>query len=275
MKKLITILLAACLMAGAAFTFASCGAKEDKLICGVTEFDPMNYLDADGNWTGFDTEFALLVGQKIGLEVEFQKIEWSSKYTELKSGAINAIWNGFTANSVEKDDGKARSAKVDFSYSYMINTQCAVVKADKAGEYKTAADFASKTIAAESGSSGESVANTIVGGGKVVAAGSQTSALTEVLSGASDCAVVDITLAAELLSKGGDFAKLKILSIDLGADTEYYAVGFKKGSSLTKKVNDAIKELYDDGSLLTLAKKYNLENALILNTDVKGFTAVD
>jgi len=47
------------------------------------------------------------------------------------------------------------------------------------------------------------------------------------------------------------------------------AVGFKKGDDLRNKVNQAIKELYDDGTLLKLAEKYGLENTLLLDTTTR------
>ena len=49
-----------------------------------------------------------------------------------------------------------------------------------------------------------------------------------------------------------------------------YAVGFKKGSDLRDKVNKALKELYDEGKMTELAKKYNLEDSLVLDTSFRG-----
>ena len=270
MKKVSAIALVLVLMLGALASTASCGKDNNanKLVCGVTDFEPMNYLDSSGKWTGFDTEFALLVGKKLNMEVVFQEIEWGSKYSELESGAINCIWNGFTANVADSDDGVLRTKKVDFSYTYMLNQQCVIVKADRADEFKSIGDLAGKTAAAEKGSAGETFANEVVGsGGKVIDSAAQVDTFREVKSGAVDCAVIDIILARQLAGSG-DYSDLKIADIEL--DSEVYAVGFKKGSSLTKKVNDAMKALYDDGSLLELAKKYGLENTLLLDTSFKS-----
>jgi len=119
MKKCVFMLLAVILSVSLA-SFASCSKKDaGTLTCGVTEYEPMNYRDERGNWTGFDTELAMLVGKRLGIKVAFQEIDWGNKYQELQAGTINAIWNGFTANASE--NGVPRSNMVDFSYSYMLN----------------------------------------------------------------------------------------------------------------------------------------------------------
>ena len=64
----------------------------------------------------------------------------------------------------------------------------------------------------------------------------------------------------------GDFADLAIVE-SITLDSEIYAVGFKKGSELTAKVNAAIKELAADGTLAALAEKYGLSNYVITNFD--------
>ncbi len=255
MKKVLTMLLAVMLLV---VTLAGCTAEKDVLTCGVTIFENMNEQDADGNWTGFETEFAQEVGKIIGMDVAFQVIDWGQKYNELNSGAIDCIWNGFTANS--SDDGIKRSDLVDFSYGYMLNQQCVVVKADKLDTYKSEADLSGKSACVEGGSAGASYAETVTDADKIFSTTAQINAFTEVKSGAVDFAVVDIILAQNICGKG-DYVDLAIVdAIEL--ESEIYAVGFKKGSDLTAKVNAAIKELEENGKLMELATKYGFENVL-------------
>jgi len=256
MKKLTAIVLAALMLA---CCFVSCGeTKDNTLTCGVTIFENMNEKDENGNWTGFETEFAQEVGKILGMEVEFQEIDWSQKYNEVNSGAIDCIWNGFTANS--SDNGIARSELVDFSYGYMLNQQCVVVKADKLADYTDEASLAGKSACVEGGSAGAAYAESVTDADKIFATTAQINAFTEVKSGAVDFAVVDIILAQNVCGNG-DYADLAIVeAIEL--DSEIYAVGFKKGSDLTAKVNDAIKQLEANGKLMELATKYGFENVL-------------
>ncbi len=263
MKKIIALALALLMCV---FALSACGKKDNTLVCGVTIFENMNELDADGNWTGFETEFATEVAKILGMEVKFQEIEWEQKYNELNSGAIDCIWNGFTANS--SDNGIKRSDLVDFSYGYMLNQQCVVVKKADLAKYTKPEDLAGKKACVEGGSAGASYAETVTEKELVSAATSQVKAFPELKSGAVDFIVVDILLAQNLCGQG-DYADLAIVeAIEL--DSEIYAVGFKKGSDLTAKVNDAIKQLEENGKLMELAKKYGFENVLKVTENIEG-----
>jgi len=258
MKKFLVVFLSVIMLFTAIFTMAGCSKDDNVLTCGVTIFENMNEKDENGNWTGFETEFAQEVGKLIGMEVAFQEIDWGQKYNELNAGAIDCIWNGFTANS--EDEGVKRSELVDFSYGYMLNQQCIVVKKDAVDTYKTEADLKGKKACVESGSAGASYAESVTDKDKVFAATAQINTFTEVKSGAVDFAVVDILLAKNICGNG-DYADLAIVeAIEL--EHEIYAVGFKKGSELTAKVNEAIKTLEANGKLMELAKKYGFENVL-------------
>ena len=69
---------------------------------GMTVYEPMNYKDADGNWTGFDTEFANAVAAKLGVTTEFIVIDWDNKWATLDSKKIDVVWNGMTLSEEAK-----------------------------------------------------------------------------------------------------------------------------------------------------------------------------
>ena len=143
----------------------------------------------------------------------------------------------------------------------MLNQQCVVVKKSNLDSYKSEADLVGKTAVVESGSAGQSYADGAVGdSGKVIKAAAQINTFTEVKSGAADFAVVDIILAQNVCGKGNYDDLCIVNAIEL--ESEIYAIGFRRGSDLTAKVNEAIKTLRDNGKLLEIAKKYGLENSL-------------
>jgi len=203
------------------------------------------------------TSSAEAVFDKLGYKVIFQEIVWESKYTDLESNTIDCIWNGFTANTAD-NDGVLRSEKVDFSYNYMENRQVVVVKNDSG--IATAADLNGKLGVAESGSAGETYAKEFEGT-TFKGFTKQTDCLFEVNAGTADFAVLDAQLAKSYAGQG-DYANLVILD-DLSSDVEYYAIGFKKGSDLTAKVNKALEELGADGTIAALAEKYDVANTAI------------
>ena len=255
MKKLLALLMAVLMIVAC---FAGCGSKKEVITVGYTIYEPMNYLDADKKLVGFDTELAQKVFTNLGYEVLFQEIVWENKYTDLNSGTIDCVWNGFTANTAD-DDGVARADKVDFSYNYMENLQVVVVKKD-AGITK-AEDLKGKFGVAESGSAGESYAKDTFKDISFKGFTKQTDCLTEVKSKTADFAVLDAQLAKSYCGKG-DYADLVIVD-GLESDVEYYAIGFKKGSELTAKVNEQLEKLGADGTIAELAEKYGVANTAI------------
>ena len=270
MKRILTLLLALTLVLSTALSFAACGSgsdwaaiqKKGYFVCGVTVYEPMNYKDAAGNWTGFDTEFAQAVAAKLGVEVRFQPIDWPGKYAELNSGTIDLIWNGFTLGM--ETDGKARTEYVDFTHAYLENRQCVVTLASKVNELNTKDAFAGKKGVAEGGSSGQGVAEELAGDENLIKTfDSQAMALAEVVAGNADFAVIDWQMANAMVGKES-YATLAVNNAYL-PESEVYAIGCRKGSDLTAKINQAIEELSADGTLAALAEKYRLTNDLIEN----------
>lgn len=253
MKKIIALILSLMLIC---CVFTGCGAKET-VVVGYTIYEPMNYLDENGKLVGFDTELAEAVFGGLGYKVVFKEIDWKAKYTELDSGTINCIWNGFTANAAD-DDGIQRSEKVDFSYNYMENLQVVVAKTDSG--IATKDDLKGKIADAEIGSAGETYAKKFEG---ITFKGAikQTDCLLSVKSGNADFAVVDAQLAKSYCGKG-DYANLAVVDA-LTSEVEYYAIGFKKDSELTDKVNEQLEKLAADGTLTKLAEKYNLATSVL------------
>ena len=263
MKKILSLILALIMVMGTLFCLTSCnGNDENTLVCGVTIIPGLNEQDENGNWTGFESEFAMEVGKLLDMKVEFQEIDWGQKYMELESGKIDCVWNGFTANSTDKINGveKKRSDLVDFSYGYMLNQQCIVIKNSNKDVIKSEADLAGKKAGVETGSAGESYASTVTDNMEKYPA--QSKAFLEVKSGAVEFAVVDIVMAKNMCGKG-NYEDLMIVE-DIVLDSEVYAVGFEKGSELTAKVNDAIKTLFENGKIAELAEKYNFQNVVQL-----------
>ena len=264
MKRILSIIMAVAIIACALTAFSSCGNKTDwqkiqeqgYFRVGYTNYAPMNYIEND-ELVGFDTEFAQLVAAELGVEVKFQLITWSQKYSELKSGAIDCIWNGFTSNCAD-DDGVQRADKVDFSMAYMDNAQCVVVKSENLANYTSAESLAGKTCAVEGGSAGASYAATVTTNDEehIKKVDAQIDAFTELMSGAVDFIVVDVLLANEMCGNGQYADLVKVEAIEIA--TEEYSIGFRKGSDFTAKVNEAIEKLAKSGELKKLADKYDL-----------------
>ena len=219
-----------------------------KLVIGYTVYEPMNYTDADGNFTGFDTELATAVCEKLGVEPEFVEINWDTKVVELDAKSIDCIWNGMTLT----DDILANTACTE---AYAKNAQVVVMKAGSG--YTSTADLVGKTVVAEAGSAGETTIqeDESLAQADYISKGVQTDCLMEVAAGTADAAVLDLTLASAMIGEGTDYADLEIVD-ELNA--EEYGVAFRKGSDAAAAVNEAFAALKEDGTMQTLADKYGL-----------------
>ena len=219
-----------------------------KMVIGYTVYEPMNYTDADGNFTGFDTELATAVCEKLGVEPEFVEINWDTKVVELDAKSIDCIWNGMTLT----DDIMANTATTS---AYAKNAQVVVIK--DGTDYTSTADLVGKTVVAEAGSAGEAAieGDENLAQADYISKSVQTDCLMEVAAGTADAAVLDLTLANAMIGAGTDYASLKIVD-ELNA--EEYGVAFRKGSDAAAAVDAAFDELKADGTMQALADKYDL-----------------
>lgn len=225
------------------------------MVIGYTVYEPMNYTDENGEFTGFDTEFAKAVCEKLGVEPEFVEINWDTKVVELDAKSIDCIWNGMTIT----DDLKENIAVSD---PYVKNMQVVVIKDSNKDTFKDTASLSGANLVAEAGSAGQTAieADENLSQANLTTVTKQTDALLEIESGASDAAVLDWTLAKSMIGEGTDFTDLMMID-GVELSVEEYGIGFRKGSDLCTEVNKIMAELVEDGTLPALAEKYGLSLA--------------
>ena len=259
MKKFLAVLMAVLMMA---LCFAGCGGNEEKtdmeyvkekgkLVVGITDFEPMDYEDKDGNWIGFDADMAKAFAKYLGVEVEFVEINWDNKIMELDGKNIDCVWNGMTLTDEVK-------AAMDCSKPYCNNAQVIVVPADKAEQYKTAEDCKNLTFAVEAGSAGKDQA--VANGFKYTEVLDQATALSEVAAGTCDAAIIDSLMAGAMIGEGTGYANLTYTA---GLNSEEYGVGFRKGSDLVAEFNKFFDAEVANGNVQKVAETYGVQEALI------------
>ena len=258
MKKLISLALAAVL----GLSLTACGGKsadsdkkyvQDKgtLVVGITEFEPMDYQDASGNWIGFDADLAKAFAESLGVKAEFQIIEWDNKTMELEGKTIDVVWNGMTLTPEV-------TGAMECSNAYCNNAQVIVVPVDKADSFQDKDNIPEVSFAVEAGSAGEAQASMFELEHTPVT--TQADALMEVAAGTSDAAIIDSLMAAAMVGEGTGYASL---TYTVGLNSEEYGVGFRKGSDLVDTFNAFWKAAYDDGTVLDTATTYGVQEAII------------
>ena len=146
-KKLIMGLAVLAIMVGA----VGCNKKnvtsdDNEIVIGYDNtYFPMGYLDDNGDTVGFDVDLAKETFKRLNMDVKFQSIDWSMKETELNSGNIDAIWNGYSLT-------EERKAKVTYTDAYMKNSQLIVTL--KNSTIKSKEDLNDKVVGTQQGSAG-------------------------------------------------------------------------------------------------------------------------
>ena len=257
MKKVFALVLALIL---ALSCLTACGASSDSdlkyiqkkgtMIVGITDYEPMDFKDENGNWTGFDAELAEMVCKELGVKCEFFVLaDWGKKFYELETKNIDCIWNGMTITDEVK-------LNTNCSDTYVINAQVLVMKADVVGQYDAVELLQGLTFAVENGSAGQDEVVALgVPDSQIIAVQDQAAALMEVAAGTSDACVIDITMANAMTGEGTSYADL---ASGISLSSEEYGIGFRKDSDVTAKVNELLAKYKADGTLQALADKYSL-----------------
>lgn len=228
-------------------------------------FVPMGYEDEDGSNVGFDIDLANAVFKEYGITVKWQSINWDMKETELNNGTIDLIWNGYSITD-------ERSEKMLFTDPYMVNEQVLVTK--KSSGITSFADMKDKVLGAQSGSSGydaftshPEVLKDIVSGGDATQYETFTQALIDLKNDRIDGLLIDKVYANYYLEQEGELDNYNIISSEF--DGEDFAVGARKADkTLVKKINQAFKKLYQDGTFQEISNKWFGED--VATDDVKN-----
>lgn len=225
--------------------------EKGTLVVGITEFEPMDYQDENGNWIGFDADMAAAFAESLGVEVQFQVIDWDNKVMELDGKTIDVVWNGMTLTD------EVLSA-MECSNPYFDNAQVVIVPADKAADYQTVESVQDLAFSVEIGSAAKEQADAY--GFNYTEAADQATALLEVSSGTADAAIIDYLMSVAMTGEGTSYADL---TSTVSLNTEQYGVGFRKGSDLAAALNDFFAEKYADGTMQSIADKYGIADKLV------------
>lgn len=215
-------------------------SDKDKLIIGLDEnFPPMGFRDDDGDLIGFDIDLATAAGEKMGKEVVFQPIDWSSKELELNSGKVDLLWNGLT---ITED----RLSKMSFTSPYLKNRQVILVKEDSDIAFKS--DLDGKKIGLQKESSALEAVNKdpIKDSIKEISEyPDNIAAFTDLDIGRIDAVVVDEVVARYYLEN--NVAPFRILDENFG--NEEYGIAAKfENTELINELQKALDELSEEGT---------------------------
>ena len=233
------------------------GAKEkdDTLVIGIDDtFAPMGFRDEDNNIVGFDIDYAKAAAEKMGVEVKMQPIDWGAKESELNSGRIDLIWNGYTITDERKE-------KVLFTKPYLKNAQVVVTLSDS--KLSKLDDLEGKVVGLQAQSSAADALNDNPIKSKikkVTEFDDNVMALNDLKSGRLDAVVIDEIVIDYYMTKEKDTFKI----LDESLAPEEYGIGVKKGNEeLLNKLQKALDEMNEDGTAAEISEKWFGEDQVL------------
>jgi len=127
------------------------------------------------------------------------------------------------------------------------------------------------TVMAEAGSAGEDIAKDFVeknNNAEYISAQAQRDVLTELIAKTADIGFIDSIMANYYIQTEGSTFAGKLEMVEIDAEAETYAIGFRKADVyLTQKVNAALYDLQQDGTITEIASTYGLNNSLVTFTE--------
>ncbi|WP_397334075.1 amino acid ABC transporter substrate-binding protein [Paenibacillus macerans] len=253
MGLVLTVMLTA--LAGCSGASSGSGKGGNTLVIGIDDkFAPMGFRDEKNEIVGFDIDYAKAAAEKMGMEATFQPIDWSSKESELNSGRIDLIWNGYTIT-------EERKGKVLFTKPYLKNSQVIVTLADS--PIAKISDLAGKAVGLQSLSSAADALNAdpIKSEIKTVTEfPDNVLALSDLKTKRLDAVVIDEVVARYYMAQ--EEGTFKILDESLAP--EEYGIGVKKGNEeLLNKLQQALDELNQDGTAAQISEKWFGEDKVL------------
>lgn len=206
-------------------------------------FPPYEFVGDDGNVQGIDADIAAAIADKLGMKLEITDMEFDSLIPALQSDTIDVALAGMT---VTPD----RQENVDFSDSYAKGVQVIIVK--DGSDIASPDDLEGKNIGVQTGTTGDIYCTGGYGQEHVKQFNNGPLAVAALVNDQIDCVVIDQEPAKNYVAANSG---LKIL--DTAYADEDYAIAIKKGNTeLLDKVNGALKELQDDGTVQSIVDKY-------------------
>lgn len=225
---------------------------------GVLPGEPVFYQEnkkqeEEGEWSGFGAELAYGFAQTMGLQPEFVETSLEEAPELLKEKKIDCLWGrGLT--------GETASGKMLCTRPYLKNKLAIVVHfKNKDRERCTNRDKLTKMreFVVVAGSKGEEKAREL--GANYSTEPDIVHCLLRVAAGTASCALVDVLDSTSMVGDGTEYENL-VYTVTF--DLEDYCVGFRDQSDILPELEQYFADVYEDGSMNTIAKKYRISKMI-------------
>ena len=211
-----------------------------KLVIGLDDtFAPMGFRDEAGEIVGFDIDLARAVCEQLGVEAEFQPIDWDAKEMALAAGSVDCLWNGMSATAKRAEVMSLSQPYLNNKIIIMTKEGVTVAAKEDLAQYQIGIQVESAALEAVQA---DPIYETIKD--QITEYPTYDEVILDVQAGRLDCMIIDQVYGEYKNAKMGNVFGTS--DVDFGDDL--YAIGFRKGDTeLTQAVNDALNALIENG----------------------------
>ena len=214
-------------------------------VCSDAPYEPFEYQDENGNWTGFDMDLMTAIAKRYGLTLEVTKQPFDGIWLAPAAGTCDIV-----ASSITITEERAQNAA--FSDPYFDADQSLLVRSEDAATYVDLASLAGKTIAVQTGTTGEAYAKENAGDAKVQSF-DDAAAMFAALEGKQvDAVLQDLPINAFRAVKQGNTQ----VTATFPTEEKYGFAMAKDNVDLLDAVNESLNEFRASGVYDEIYQKY-------------------
>lgn len=240
MKKIVLIALSACMI----LSFVACSSKDDGVLTMATNaaFPPYEYYENEAI-VGIDVEIAQAIADKLDMELKVEDMEFGSIITAVQTGKVDI---GLAGMTVRED----RLLSVNFSTPYTKAYQAIIVTENST--ITGPDDLANKSVGVQESTTGDIYVTDDYPDADVQRYSKGVEAVQALLQGKVDAVIIDNEPAKVFVKQNEG---LKILP-EAYTEEDYAIAISKKNNDLLEKINNALAELTEDGTIKSIIDKY-------------------
>ena len=263
-KIIVTVLIAICLVG----VCINVQAEDRKTITVGTnaEYAPFEYLDENGQLTGFDIDLIEAIAKSQNVEIVWKDLPFDSLIGSMEAGDLDVI-----AAAIGPTAERQRS--VDFSNVYYTGAQSIICR--KGDNITTFENLAGVKVAVLEGStadliaSGENQEYGAVEDAQVVRFKNASSAVMELINGGVDATLIDSIMAENFCKQKEDLMQTPVE----GTENDTVFCVQKGNDKMLKVINAGLSKIQENGTYDEIYEKYfngDEENTILTESNSKG-----
>ena len=247
MKRFLTAVLVIAASTACVFAGGSAEKTDGYVFATDATWPPFEFIDENGNLTGFEVELMPLIGEHVGVTMTVENIPWDTIFAGLANGQYDGVASGVTIT-------EERKMSMDFSTPIASQGQVVIVMTES--DVQSVNDLAGRKVGVQIGTTGDFALDDYnVEKRQYDDIGL---AILDMVNGNIDACVCDSIIASDFVLANENY-KGMLRTAGEPFTSEEIAIAIKKGNTeLLNLINEGLEAMKADGSYDELKAKWNL-----------------